>query len=498
MIDYLKFKSGTDIRGVAVEGVPGELVNLTDEALCAMTDGFLCWLCEKLGRPATALTVSVGHDSRISAQRIKTAVVNTLCDRGVAVYDCGLSSTPAMFMTTVLADCDAAVQITASHHPFNRNGLKFFTRDGGLSGGDITAILLNAQSGQRQPAAAGSVHPLAFMEQYAAHLRQMIVDSTGEQQPFSGMRIIVDAGNGAGGFYAYDVLRPLGADITGSQFLEPDGRFPNHIPNPENQQAMDSARAATVQAGAQLGIIFDTDVDRAGCVDQAGNEINRNRLVALAAAIALQGHPGATVVTDSVTSAGLKTFIEQQLGGRHHRFKRGYKNVIDEAVRLNADGIDAPLAIETSGHAAFSENYFLDDGAYLITKILIQMVLLRRQGKTIDDLIAGLQEPAEAVELRFNILDNDFKSAGQAVIDGLFGYADRPGWTVAPDNYEGIRVSLGSGWFLLRLSVHDPIMPLNIESDTPGGTVEIARALYGYLQGCNQLDLTPIQAFLQQ
>ena len=401
-------------------------------------------------------------------------------------------------MTTVLADCDAAVQITASHHPFNRNGLKFFTRDGGLSGGDITAILLNAQSGQRQPAAAGSVRPLAFMEQYAAHLRRIIVDSTGEQQPFAGMRIIVDAGNGAGGFYAYDVLRPLGADIAGSQFLEPDGRFPNHIPNPENQQAMDSARAATVQAGAQLGIIFDTDVDRAGCVDQAGNEINRNRLVALAAAIALQGHPGATVVTDSVTSAGLKTFIEQRLGGRHHRFKRGYKNVIDEAVRLNADGIDAPLAIETSGHAAFSENYFLDDGAYLITKILIQMVLLRRQGKTIDDLIAGLQEPAEAVELRFNILDNDFKSAGQAVIDGLFGYAGRSGWTVAPDNYEGIRVSLGSGWFLLRLSVHDPIMPLNIESDTPGGTVEIARALYGYLQGCKQLDLTPIQAFLQQ
>ena len=126
------------------------------------------------------------------------------------------------------------------------------------------------------------------------------------------------------------------------------------------------------------------------------------------------------------------------------------------------------------------------------------MVLLRRQGNTIDDLIAGLQEPAEAVELRFNILDKDFKSAGQAVIDGLFGYAGRPDWTVAPDNYEGIRVSLGSGWFLLRLSVHDPIMPLNIESDTPGGTVEIARALYGYLQGCKQLDLTPIQAFLQQ
>lgn len=119
------------------------------------------------------------------------------------------------------------------------------------------------------------------------------------------------AGNGAGGFYASQVLKPLGADVSGSQFLEPDGRFPNHIPNPENEDAMASVCSAVLEAKADLGIIFDTDVDRAGCVDAAGREINRNRLVALASAIVLEQYPGGTVVTDSITSDGLKVFIER-------------------------------------------------------------------------------------------------------------------------------------------------------------------------------------------
>ena len=193
------------------------------------------------------------------------------------------------------------------------------------------------------------------MTQYAARLRRLIcegVQAEDYNRPLAGFRIVVDAGNGAGGFYARDVLEPLGADVSGSQFLEPDGRFPNHIPNPENPEAMASVCAATLKAGADLGVIFDTDVDRAGCVGADGREINRNRLIALAAAIVLEDAPGGTIVTDSVTSSGLKTFLEQTLGGVHCRFKRGYKNVINEAQRLCAAGVCAPLAIETSGHAA--------------------------------------------------------------------------------------------------------------------------------------------------
>ncbi|KAG2381180.1 uncharacterized protein HKW66_Vig0254970 [Vigna angularis] len=110
--------------------------------------------------------------------------------------------------------------------------------------------------------------------------------------------------------------------------------FPNHIPNPEDKTAMKAITQAVLDNKADLGIIFDTDVDRSAAVDFTGREFNRNRLIALMAAIVLEEHPGTTIVTDSVTSDGLTTFIEKKLGGKHHRFKRGYKNVIDEAIRL--------------------------------------------------------------------------------------------------------------------------------------------------------------------
>lgn len=106
------------------------------------------------------------------------------------------------------------------------------------------------------------------------------------------------------------MLSVLGADTTGSRYLEPDGMFPNHVPNPEAKEAMDSICEAVRESGADLGVIFDTDVDRGGAVDSKGNEINRNRLVAVAAAIALEGNDGGMIVTDSITSSGLKQFIE--------------------------------------------------------------------------------------------------------------------------------------------------------------------------------------------
>lgn len=503
---WKQFKSGTDIRGVACGGVPGEEISLTDEAVEKIISAFVLWLSGNVKKDSSQLTVAVGHDSRITADRIQAAVTRALTAAGVSVLDCGLASTPSMFMTTVDLACDGAVQITASHHPFNRNGLKFFTRNGGLDAPDIERILLSAQNGEKPASGKGEVKAVNYMEQYSAHLRELIkqgVHSADYDHPLKGFKIVVDAGNGAGGFYASDVLAPLGADTTGSQFLEPDGRFPNHIPNPENETAMKSVCAATVAAKADLGVIFDTDVDRGGAVDAKGDEINRNRLVAIASAIALEGNPGGTVVTDSITSSGLHDYIEKTLGGKHRRFKRGYKNVINEAVRLNREGVNCPLAIETSGHAALRENYFLDDGAYLVTKIIIKAAQLRAQGKSLEDLLEPLAEPAEATELRFPIREEAFRECGERIIRELECYGQKqPGWKIAPDNFEGIRISFGktegNGWLLLRLSVHDPLMPLNIESDSKGGVKQIAENLYAFLKTCNGLDISPLEKFLAE
>ncbi len=489
--EYWKsFKSGTDVRAVAMDGVEGEPLTLTDEVVDRIVSAFVCWLSQKSGKAVNSLTVAIGRDSRLSGPRIRNAAVAAMIKGGVAVLDCGLASTPAMFMTTVDLQCDGAVQITASHHPWHRNGLKFFVPSGGVESSDISDILQLAQDDVHPAEAVGSVTETDYMNQYAKRLRDRIIAETGgDQTPLCGLHIVVDAGNGAGGFYADKVLAPLGANVDGSQFLDPDGRFPNHIPNPENATAMASISEAVLRAEADLGVIFDTDVDRAACVGPDGQEINRNRLVALASAIALEGNAGGTIVTDSITSTGLKYFIEQVLGGVHYRFKRGYKNVINESLRLNAEGVNSPLAIETSGHAALRENYFLDDGAYLVTKIIIKAVNLRKEGKTLSDLIAALPEPVEGVEQRYTITEPDFRAYGEGVLQALETYANEQGWDVADDSREGVRVSFGKddgdGWFLLRLSVHDPVMPLNVESNVQGGCDIILAKLAPFMDAQN-------------
>lgn len=466
-MDYKFLKSGTDIRGYASD-LGGKNVELTDEAVDDIISAFVVWYVNKFNVSPEELKIAIGHDSRITADRISAAAINALENSGVSVLDCGLSSTPAMFMTTVDLHTNAAIEITASHHPFDRNGIKIFLPSGGLEGKDVSEILdLASQSMRVFNVKKGNTVISHYMKDYAGRLRNLIIDGAGKgDMPLKGLKIVVDAGNGVGGFYAREVLKPLGADIEGSRFLEPDGMFPNHIPNPEDKTAMQSICEAVLQNNADLGIIFDTDVDRAGCVGPDGAEINRNRLIALAAYIAMGGKTGQTIVTDSVTSDGLKTYIEKTLGGKHYRYRRGYKNVIDKAIELVNGGIECPLAIETSGHAALRENYFLDDGAYLATKVVIEVA----KGTDIEKLLSPLKIPADEREYRINITEKDFKNYGQTVIDELEKYISaKEGYRIADDNREGIRVSGKDGWFLLRLSVHDPVMPLNFESDTLTG-----------------------------
>ncbi|MBR5473502.1 MAG: phosphomannomutase/phosphoglucomutase [Clostridia bacterium] len=486
-MDYMFLKSGTDVRGIASD-LGGKAIELTDKAVYDISAAFAVWCVNKFSKPANELCIAIGHDSRISADRISACVKDALTNAGVTVLDCGLASTPAMFMTTVDLHTDAAIQITASHHPFDRNGLKFFIGTGGLEGSDISEILtLASQEQELISEEKGEVKPTDYMKDYAARLRDMIIREVAKgEKPLEGYHIVVDAGNGVGGFYANEVLAPLGANVMGSQFLDPDGMFPNHIPNPENKQAIESICEAVKKSNADFGVIFDTDVDRAGCVDGDGNEINRNRLIAIAAYIALDGKKGGTIVTDSVTSDGLKKYIQEDLGGVHYRYRRGYKNVINKAIELCEQGIDCPLAIETSGHAALRENYFLDDGAYLATKIIIELA----KGVDIKALLSTMEMPVEEAEYRFNILTKDFRTYGEKVIAELEQFAaGQDGYVIADDNREGIRVSTPNGWFLLRLSVHDPVMPMNFESNNLGGIEIMKNELKEFFENFSELEM---------
>lgn len=494
---YKKLQNGSDIRGVALDGIAGEGVNLDKKAAADIAFGFAKFLGKNLGKEFSELSVAIGRDPRLSGEALASAFAASLTSLGLKVMDAGLASTPAMFMSTIFDNykADGAVMITASHLPFNRNGFKLFTQNGGLDKRGIAYILEEAAS-----STIGDVslipdlyRQIPLMDDYAAHLRAIITKALNSDKPLEGLKITVDAGNGSGGFFATRVLGPLGADISTSQFLEPDGTFPNHQPNPENEEAMNSLRAAVLLHKPDLGLIFDTDVDRSSAVDEKGRAISRNGIVAMAAALIAKEYPGTTVVTDSITGPQLTDFLEKGLGLKHLRFKRGYKNVISKSEELNKAGIDSQLAIETSGHAAYKENFFLDDGAYLATKIVIKAAELKKQNFGISTVIESLAEPIEAREFRFPILAEDFAAYGDRVLTELEAFAEtQENCSVVKPNYEGVRLDFGHGWLLLRKSLHDPIMPLNVESDVNNGVEEIIQVVSSFLEKHDLLDISAL------
>lgn len=498
-MDWMKLKSGSDVRGKAV----GDDAVLTPEVCRALGMAFARYVAEHKKKAVSQVTIAIGRDSRISGPALLKAAAEGVSRAGATVLNFGMCTTPAMYMSIITPgfEPDASIMMTASHHPFDKNGMKFFLEDGGIEGSVVVELLnMASQLNPEDFAISGTIIEKPFlptyMEQLSARIRKGLDSDVAK--PLLGLHVVVDAGNGAGGFYA-TLMESLGAWVEGSQFLEPDGMFPNHIPNPENPVAMASIREAVLKNGADLGVIFDADCDRAAIVDADGREINRNRLIALISAILLDEKPGQTIVTDSVTSSGLKKFINDW-GGEHYRFKRGYRNVIDEAIRLESTGISCPLAIETSGHAALKENHFLDDGMYLVTVLIVRAMKLKQEGKTLGSLIADLQEPVESKEIRLSITAEDFREAGKTAIGLVMDYANAAEtWHIAPDNREGVRISfdlkggLDNGWFLLRLSVHDPVLPLNVESDVEGGVKEMLTDLYGVLKDAEGIDLAPLK-----
>ena len=467
---WLKLKSGSDVRART------ELLN--DEVCLRIGYAFAGMLAEALNTTTDRLTIAVGCDTRPHGQTLKRALIRGLTAADADVIDGGVCAMPSLFMNVMGFDnAQGAVMVTGGYAPEDMNGFKFLTGQGGF---DQVAELLRRAEATSVPERL--VTPVDVMAQYRQCLmdRARVLLKDEALKPLLGLYAAVGTDTLSGRFFA-DLLEALGTDV---------------------ERIADSAVPETVvNCEADMGFSFDMDGGRASLVDPRGLPVNDNRLIALVAAMLLNERPGLTIVTDSVTSTGLTAFI-QEWGGVHYRFKRGYRNVIREATRLNEEGIDCPLAIETTGHAAFRDNGFLMDGIDLALRIACAQLDCKREGKTVFDPLVDLREAVESRTLRLGITDEEDPAAAcQEVVEVILSHTlVNPEWRMAPDSREGVRITFNldggvdNAWFQLRMSVHDPVMVLHAESDVPGGVDRVLGALYDLIGETELLDLSPLRA----
>lgn len=579
LANFQRASNGFDMRGVVAQSkdIDGPILTNVDAFWVGVGFGESLKQSNSLRSSvdrSVPVTVGIGRDSRESGIELTRWLAGGLEAVGVQAYDVGLCTTPAMYLSCIVGlDNDdqmkanpwpfsGAISVTASHLPSHWNGFKFFTPDKPSNIGEegiqeIIDICTKKTIENFVPVASDfkgrcseSFLPTyseflkrtvreKFLQTYECDLMDRVSDddmSSSPMYPLRGLKICVNAGNGAGGFLA-ETLSDLGADTSSSLHLNPDGNFPNHIANPEDRVAIECTATAVIRAAADLGICLDTDADRVGLVegssvasddpDGGRRLLNRNCLIALVSKVALRSAVGGVIVTDSATSNGLSKFIES-LGGTHVRYKKGYRFVIEKGRSIKG----CVAGVECSGHGAWKDNGWVDDGCYTAVRLVTELSLMRLKqrhtlsgaaaataaadGDAVDrkelsrlsDLLIGFTEPEESTELRFRVIGgpSSTKKIAEKAVATLKGIANSPlcntaeepnqsrfSWNIEKINHEGLRVNFDftirknkgeltngqklSGWCMLRASLHEPIISMQIESDQLGGMKEVARIL---------------------
>jgi phosphomannomutase len=425
-------------------------------------------LYETLGR-ATATyfrarggqRLAVARDARLSSAEYQAALISGLRAGGIDVIDIGMVPTPAMYYAVEALGVDGGAIVSASHNPPEFNGLKLRRAEARfgsepLPEADIQALGQIALSGAFS-SGAGSLTSADISDAYIQSARQII--TFGGRRP----RVVLDGGNGVAGPLSLRMYEALGIDVI-PLFIEPDGRFPNHHPDPLKPENMVQLQAAVREHGADLGIGLDGDGDRLGVVDNRGEMIFADRyLIALAAAL-LRKRRG-TVVFDVKCSAVLAEAVSA-LGGEPIMWKTGYSSL---SAKMRET--DAVLGGELSGHTIFpfAGRYF-DDGAFAGAMLLQSLIEL---DQTLEQILAPFPERPSIDEGRIR-----FAEAHKfAAIDYLrTRFADLPMTT-----FDGLRVDFGDGWGLVRASNTEPAITTRFEAQTMARAQQIRDLMMGAL-----------------
>lgn len=389
--------------------------------------------------------VVVGHDIRLSSEAIKAALVAGLVEQGVDVYDIGLCGTEEIYFATSHAQMDGGIVVTASHNPKDYNGMKFVREESKPISGDTGLVEIRELAERNEFVAAvtaGQIHSLDTSEAYIQHLLGYV-----DVAALKPLKIVVDAGNGGAG-RVVDLLEPHLPFEFIKVHHEPDGHFPNGVPNPLLPQNRAAAIAAVREHGADLGIGWDGDFDRCFFYDESGEFIEGYYLVGLLAAATLKLEPGARIVHDPRLTWNTVDIV-QDSGGEPVLSKCGHA-FIKERMRLE----NAAYGGEMSAHHYFRDFAYCDSG--MIPWLLVT-ALISDSGEPFSALVAE-RMAAYPCSGEINRTIDNAAAALQLAEDTYREQA------LEIDHTDGVSVDCGAWRFNLRMSNTEPVVRLNVET----------------------------------
>ena len=436
-----------DIRGIAER-------DLTNDVAHAVGRAFAERMLER-GKPR----IAVGRDVRLSSPRIRSALVQGLVEQGAHVIDVGQVPTPGLYFAILHLEADGGVMVTGSHNPIEYNGLKLSEGISSLHGDEIQEIRRRAES-PSGPGSRGRVEEQSIDAAYLDDLGKRIR----LKRP---LRVVVDPGNGAASIPGPEILRRFGCSVD-AIFDVPDGRFPNHLPDPTVPELMQSLIQRVKETGADLGIGFDGDADRVGAVDEKGRLLYGDQLLGLYAADVLAARPGEPIVFEVKCSQGLVELISQK-GGVPVMWKAGHS-----LIKAKMRETRAPLGGEMSGHMFFADEFpGYDDALYAAGRLLR---LLAASGSPLSALVDALPQSkyVSTPELRLDCPDDRKFAIVDAVRDHFRA-------TREVIDVDGARVQFGDGWGLIRASNTQPVLVVRFEARSKERLAEIAHEVYDVL-----------------
>ncbi len=423
-------------REYDIRGVVGR--DLTEETVLDLGRSFGTYF-----RKYGARRVSLGRDARESSPRFSELIEQGLAETGCDVLDIGMVPTPVLYFSLFTQGVDAGVMITGSHNPSDNNGFKVCLGKSTIFGAQILEVREIALK-RAFETGNGEVARRNVLPQYHQHLAASI--RMGPRR----LSVIVDGGNGVGGFVGAPLYRDLGCNVT-ELFCDPDGRFPNHHPDPTIVENLRSAIDLMQQRGADLAIAFDGDGDRIGVIDERGRIIWGDQLMVIFSRAILRERPGATFIAEVKCSQTLFDDISRH-GGKPIMWKVGHS-----LIKAKMKDAGAALAGEMSGHLFFADRYFgYDDAIYAGARML---EILSATDQPLSSLLASLPQTVYTPEIRLDCPDEKKFEVVKALTEEF-----RKTHRVV--DVDGARILFEHGWGLVRASNTQPVLVLRFEADS--------------------------------